>query len=89
MHEIQFCMHYPQTMLKQNNIRTQDQNVWFFFSNKDKKYPTSTRNNRATTVVCRFPDGNRLGHANLREALPRGEEDAGVEEEVKGITLVA
>lgn len=29
---------------------TEDQNEWYFFSHKDKKYPTGTRTNRATTV---------------------------------------
>ncbi|XP_050226603.1 NAC domain-containing protein 7-like [Mercurialis annua] len=29
-------------------IGTDDQNEWYFFSHKDKKYPTGTRTNRAT-----------------------------------------
>lgn len=29
-------------------IGTEDQNEWYFFSHKDKKYPTGTRTNRAT-----------------------------------------
>lgn len=29
---------------------TEDQNEWYFFSHKDKKYPTGTRTNRATTA---------------------------------------
>ncbi|KAK8341907.1 hypothetical protein V6Z12_A08G196100 [Gossypium hirsutum] len=31
-------------------IGTEDQNEWYFFSHKDKKYPTGTRTNRATKV---------------------------------------
>ncbi|CDY35029.1 BnaC06g13570D [Brassica napus] len=31
-------------------IGTTPQNDWYFFSHKDKKYPTGTRTNRATTV---------------------------------------
>ncbi|KAL6876447.1 hypothetical protein ACP4OV_013019 [Aristida adscensionis] len=31
-------------------IGTGPQNEWYFFSHKDKKYPTGTRTNRATTV---------------------------------------
>ncbi|MFQ6627143.1 hypothetical protein Gotur_004558 [Gossypium turneri] len=31
-------------------IGTDDQNEWYFFSHKDKKYPTGTRTNRATKV---------------------------------------
>ncbi|XP_051138303.1 NAC domain-containing protein 7-like [Andrographis paniculata] len=33
-------------------IGTEEQNDWYFFSHKDKKYPTGTRTNRATT--CGF-----------------------------------
>lgn len=29
-------------------LGTEDQNDWYFFSHKDKKYPTGTRTNRAT-----------------------------------------
>ncbi|KAM7491256.1 hypothetical protein LguiA_034177 [Lonicera macranthoides] len=29
-------------------LGTEDQNEWYFFSHKDKKYPTGTRTNRAT-----------------------------------------
>ena len=29
-------------------IGTEEQNDWYFFSHKDKKYPTGTRTNRAT-----------------------------------------
>lgn len=28
----------------------EDQNEWYFFSHKDKKYPTGTRTNRATAA---------------------------------------
>ncbi|WCJ36493.1 NAC domain-containing protein 7 [Euphorbia peplus] len=31
-------------------IGSEDQNEWYFFSHKDKKYPTGTRTNRATTA---------------------------------------
>ncbi|KAL3834611.1 hypothetical protein ACJIZ3_009347 [Penstemon smallii] len=31
-------------------IGTEDQNEWYFFSHKDKKYPTGTRTNRATVA---------------------------------------
>ncbi len=31
-------------------IGTGPQNEWYFFSHKDKKYPTGTRTNRATTA---------------------------------------
>ncbi|KAL3647460.1 hypothetical protein CASFOL_008428 [Castilleja foliolosa] len=31
-------------------IGTEDQNEWYFFSHKDKKYPTGTRTNRATSA---------------------------------------
>jgi hypothetical protein len=31
-------------------IGAEDQNEWYFFNHKDKKYPTGTRTNRATTA---------------------------------------
>ncbi|KAI3804353.1 hypothetical protein L1987_25831 [Smallanthus sonchifolius] len=31
-------------------LGTEEQNEWYFFSHKDKKYPTGTRTNRATKV---------------------------------------
>ncbi|URE20815.1 No apical meristem (NAM) protein, partial [Musa troglodytarum] len=31
-------------------IGAEEQNEWYFFSHKDKKYPTGTRTNRATTA---------------------------------------
>jgi hypothetical protein len=31
-------------------IGSEEQNEWYFFSHKDKKYPTGTRTNRATTA---------------------------------------
>ncbi|XP_076886802.1 NAC domain-containing protein 7-like [Bidens hawaiensis] len=32
------------------NLGTEEQNEWYFFSHKDKKYPTGTRTNRATKI---------------------------------------
>ncbi|XP_071730785.1 NAC domain-containing protein 7-like [Rutidosis leptorrhynchoides] len=32
------------------SLGTEEQNEWYFFSHKDKKYPTGTRTNRATKV---------------------------------------
>ncbi|CAH1445654.1 unnamed protein product [Lactuca virosa] len=32
------------------SLGTEEQNEWYFFSHKDKKYPTGTRTNRATTA---------------------------------------
>ncbi|XP_022985211.1 NAC domain-containing protein 7-like isoform X1 [Cucurbita maxima] len=32
------------------NLGAEDQNEWYFFSHKDKKYPTGTRTNRATAA---------------------------------------
>ncbi|XP_038904529.1 NAC domain-containing protein 7-like [Benincasa hispida] len=32
------------------SLGTEDQNEWYFFSHKDKKYPTGTRTNRATAA---------------------------------------
>lgn len=40
----------PWDLQEQCKIGTEDQNDWFFFSHKDKKYPTGTRTNRATTA---------------------------------------
>lgn len=31
-------------------LGTEEQNEWYFFSHKDKKYPTGTRTNRATSA---------------------------------------
>ncbi|CAI0547234.1 unnamed protein product [Linum tenue] len=31
-------------------IRSEEQSEWYFFSHKDKKYPTGTRTNRATNA---------------------------------------
>lgn len=31
-------------------IGAEEQNEWYFFSHKDKKYPTGTRTNRATAA---------------------------------------
>ncbi|TKY45498.1 NAC domain-containing protein 26 [Spatholobus suberectus] len=33
-----------------SRIGTEEQNEWYFFSHKDKKYPTGTRTNRATAA---------------------------------------
>ncbi|KAM0834481.1 hypothetical protein ACQ4PT_063567 [Festuca glaucescens] len=40
----------PWDLQEQCKTGTEDQNDWFFFSHKDKKYPTGTRTNRATTA---------------------------------------
>ncbi|KAF7002779.1 hypothetical protein CFC21_018214 [Triticum aestivum] len=40
----------PWDLQERCKIGTEDQNDWFFFSHKDKKYPTGTRTNRATTA---------------------------------------
>uniref|UniRef100_A0ACD5USW3 Uncharacterized protein n=1 Tax=Avena sativa TaxID=4498 RepID=A0ACD5USW3_AVESA len=40
----------PWDLQEQCKIGTEDQSDWFFFSHKDKKYPTGTRTNRATTA---------------------------------------
>lgn len=37
-------------MAEKCRIGTGPQNEWYFFSHKDKKYPTGTRTNRATTA---------------------------------------
>lgn len=37
-------------MLDLCRIGTEEQNEFYFFSHKDKKYPTGTRTNRATTA---------------------------------------
>ncbi|KAM7258273.1 hypothetical protein ACFE04_014014 [Oxalis oulophora] len=38
----------PWDLLELCKIGTQEQSDWYFFSHKDKKYPTGTRTNRAT-----------------------------------------
>ncbi|KAF8060445.1 hypothetical protein N665_1215s0016 [Sinapis alba] len=40
----------PWDIQEKCKIGTTPQNDWYFFSHKDKKYPTGTRTNRATTV---------------------------------------
>ncbi|CAN1157057.1 NAC domain-containing protein 43 [Linum perenne] len=40
----------PWDIQERCKIGTTPQNDWYFFSHKDKKYPTGTRTNRATTV---------------------------------------
>lgn len=37
-------------MVELCRIGTEEQNEWYFFSHKDKKYPTGTRTNRATAA---------------------------------------
>ncbi|XP_038991145.1 NAC domain-containing protein 7-like isoform X2 [Hibiscus syriacus] len=38
----------PRDLQELCRIGTEEQNEWYFFSHKDKKYPTGTRTNRAT-----------------------------------------
>ncbi|GAV75606.1 NAM domain-containing protein [Cephalotus follicularis] len=38
----------PWDLIELCKLGTEDQNEWYFFSHKDKKYPTGTRTNRAT-----------------------------------------
>ncbi|KAG6766721.1 hypothetical protein POTOM_027892 [Populus tomentosa] len=38
----------PWDLQERCRIRYEEQNEWYFFSHKDKKYPTGTRTNRAT-----------------------------------------
>ncbi|KAK3144130.1 hypothetical protein QOZ80_4AG0309160 [Eleusine coracana subsp. coracana] len=40
----------PWDLQEKCKIGAEDQNEWYFFSHKDKKYPTGTRTNRATTA---------------------------------------
>ncbi|KAJ4953602.1 hypothetical protein NE237_030434 [Protea cynaroides] len=40
----------PWDLQEKCKIGTEEQNEWYFFSHKDKKYPTGTRTNRATTA---------------------------------------
>ncbi|KAL6004920.1 hypothetical protein ACLOJK_005478 [Asimina triloba] len=40
----------PWDLQEKCRIGTEEQNEWYFFSHKDKKYPTGTRTNRATTA---------------------------------------
>ncbi|XP_042510867.1 NAC domain-containing protein 7-like [Macadamia integrifolia] len=40
----------PWDLQEKCRIGTEEQNDWYFFSHKDKKYPTGTRTNRATTA---------------------------------------
>ncbi|KAF9614480.1 hypothetical protein IFM89_018727 [Coptis chinensis] len=40
----------PWDLIEKCKIGTEEQNEWYFFSHKDKKYPTGTRTNRATTA---------------------------------------
>ncbi|KAJ9540939.1 hypothetical protein OSB04_027445 [Centaurea solstitialis] len=38
----------PWDLIERCRIGYEEQNEWYFFSHKDKKYPTGTRTNRAT-----------------------------------------
>ncbi|KAF8703989.1 hypothetical protein HU200_003897 [Digitaria exilis] len=40
----------PWDLQEKCKIGNEEQNEWYFFSHKDKKYPTGTRTNRATTA---------------------------------------
>nr|XP_043615095.1 NAC domain-containing protein 7-like [Erigeron canadensis] len=40
----------PWDLIELCRLGTEEQNEWYFFSHKDKKYPTGTRTNRATTA---------------------------------------
>ncbi|KAJ1422580.1 NAC domain [Sesbania bispinosa] len=40
----------PWDLQERCRIGNEEQNEWYFFSHKDKKYPTGTRTNRATTT---------------------------------------
>ncbi|XP_008812366.1 NAC domain-containing protein 7-like [Phoenix dactylifera] len=40
----------PWDLQEKCKIGIEEQNEWYFFSHKDKKYPTGTRTNRATTA---------------------------------------
>ncbi|XP_073101964.1 NAC domain-containing protein 7-like [Elaeis guineensis] len=40
----------PWDLQEKCKIGTEEQNEWYFFSHKDKKYPTGTRTNRATAA---------------------------------------
>ncbi|KAK1305529.1 NAC domain-containing protein 7 [Acorus calamus] len=40
----------PWDLQEKCKIGSEEQNEWYFFSHKDKKYPTGTRTNRATTA---------------------------------------
>ncbi|XP_020094490.1 NAC domain-containing protein 7 [Ananas comosus] len=40
----------PWDLQEKCKIGTEEQSEWYFFSHKDKKYPTGTRTNRATTA---------------------------------------
>lgn len=48
-------------------IGSTPQNDWYFFSHKDKKYPTGTRTNRATAAGFWKATGrDKVIHSNLR-----------------------
>ncbi|KAG6422599.1 hypothetical protein SASPL_119177 [Salvia splendens] len=50
-------------------IGTEDENEWYFFSHKDKKYPTGTRTNRATTAGFWKATGRDKGIYSKQELI--------------------
>lgn len=52
MHPLHQFKFHPSSFVwtEKCKIGTEEQNEWYFFSHKDKKYPTGTRTNRATTA---------------------------------------
>uniref|UniRef100_A0A804UAY5 NAC domain-containing protein n=1 Tax=Zea mays TaxID=4577 RepID=A0A804UAY5_MAIZE len=63
----------PWDLKERCRIGTGHQNEWYFFSHKDKKYPTGTRTNRATTAGFWKATGRDkaifLGNASRRIGL--------------------
>ena len=58
-------------------IGTEEQNEWYFFSHKDKKYPKGTRTNRAELPQLVF--GRRLDGTSLcKEQFGWNEKDLGL-----------
>lgn len=45
-----FILRFFSLFVEKCKIGTTPQNDWYFFSHKDKKYPTGTRTNRATAA---------------------------------------
>ncbi|XP_020573837.1 NAC domain-containing protein 43-like [Phalaenopsis equestris] len=50
IHEIDLNKLEPWDIQEKCRIGSRDENDWYFFSHKDKKYPTGTRTNRATAA---------------------------------------